>query len=176
MSKQKKQHFKTLQEYDTETRLISPRYNNGDWNYYLVIHLIDMHDATGDKTIPKYAIAIEAVSPTAAGTANVKKALEFGWNINGKPSTQQKVLALSEYGIFAQLWTKSGNNKAQLLKAAREEAQIIKSFTFGFKMDCAANALGSTGWDFIKGDITAGLRRYRKTAQKSTLKTEGLTA
>jgi len=30
---------------------------------------------------------------------------------------------------------------------------------FGFMMDKPINRIGSTGWDFIKGDINAGLKR-----------------
>lgn len=55
-----------------------------------------------------------------------------------------------------------GNNKGELLKAARKELLGV-DMLFGFYMDRPLNAIGSTGWDFIKGDITAGFRKHEES-------------
>lgn len=158
--------FKLVQDYDTEQRHISPRFNNGDWNYYLIIHTINVHEMSGDKTQQKYNIYVDAVSPTAA-RKYVKRAMEaYGLEATEKLTYRQKALFLHEYGISATLYQAQGNNLNKLLKDARKEAYLIQSFTFGFRMDNTQNMIGSTGWDFIKGDIDAGLRRRRKEHKK----------
>jgi hypothetical protein len=146
--------FKVLDDGDTTQKWISPRFNNGDWNYYLVLTLTDWKEATGDNSVKKWWVTIEAISPTAAGTKQVKKALDsMGWDMNKKPDTELKVLALAEYGIQATLFSKGGNNKKVLLAEAKKEASLIESFTFGFSMDKPENRIGNTGWDFIRGVI-----------------------
>jgi hypothetical protein len=155
-------YFKLVQDYDTEQRYISPRFNNGDWNYYLIMHIMDMHEMTGDKTQPKYYITVDAVSPTAA-RKEIKNAMQsYGLEPNHKLTYRQKALILHEYGTSATLYQAQSNNKNLLLKEARKDAQMIEAITFGFRMDSTLNMIGSTGWDFIKGDINAGLRRWSK--------------
>jgi len=41
---------------------------------------------------------------------------------------------------------------------AKHEAQLA-NMLFGFYMDKAVNRIGTTGWEAIKGDLTAGLAR-----------------
>ncbi|TAL62108.1 MAG: hypothetical protein EPN88_13905 [Bacteroidetes bacterium] len=148
-------------KYLTDNSWVSRKFNNGDFDYYLVIGLIDMFEAIGNETIKKYHVRVCAISITEAGEKN----LENSFNCCGYPELMkhtndtQKISALYEYGIFAQLWSKEGNNSRQLIKEAHVEAKLITSFLFGFRMDKAMNKIGSDGWDFIKGDITAGLRR-----------------
>ncbi len=133
---------------------ISKKLNNGDFDYWLVLDFINMEEATGE-TIPdgKYVVSIQAVSPQEAGDKNLKSAFECIGVYPGEGATDlQKVLALAEYGVYAVLWSKSGNNYKKLLKEARYRALDIKTF-FGFYMDKPENMIGNDGWDFIRGDI-----------------------
>ena len=66
-------------------------------------------------------------------------------------------LILKEYGIAATVWQKQGRNKTNLMREAREELHKA-DMLFGFYMDRPQNAIGSTGWDCIKGDTTGGYR------------------
>lgn len=137
-------------------KFVSKRLNNGEFDYWLVLDVVNMHEATGDETLDKYHIAIQAVSPQAAGENNVNKAvssagfsdeaLESEW----AQSDLFKVECLSEYGIFAVLWQASGNNINALLKQARKESAIIESM-FGFYMDRPKNRIGQNGWQLIAG-------------------------
>lgn len=64
---------------------------------------------------------------------------------------------LVDTGCAARLWHTAGNNKRKLLADAKRELELLTGFTFGFAMDRTQNAIGATGWDWIKGDITGRL-------------------
>lgn len=168
-------HFLTgdinWQEYGG--KFISKRLNNGDWDYWLVLEVCNMQEATGDEDAEKYAVMLCAVSPAAAGQEQMDKA----WESYGMDETLDKwqeglpqrlkeefmVEVLNDYGIHALIWQDSGNNLAKLLKAAHHEADAMGSLFFGFAMDRAQNRIGSTGWDCISGNILAGLDRMAET-------------
>lgn len=152
-------HFKFLSGdvnwKDYGGKFVSKRLNNGEFDYWLVLSVTNMHEATGEYDQDRYHVQIEAVSPESAGKHNLDQALgscgfsddDLEWYENN-PLIQ--VNALSEYGIFAILWDKSGNNIHQLLKAARHESQLIEML-FGFYMDKPENRIGQSGWDLIQG-------------------------
>lgn len=143
-------------------KFISQKFNNGDWDYWLVIEVINMYDAVGEREAKennggKYCISLMAVSPQAAGKENLEDAFECcGFNESQNEQLKNNLLiqvqVLSDYGIQAQLWTKSGNNLKNLLKECKKEAQLVE-FLFGFYMDKPENMIGNTGWDFISGNI-----------------------
>jgi len=142
-------------------QFISQKLNNGDFDYWLVLDFINMHEATGDEETDKYNITILAVSPEL----NVQKAdhiLMVDYNLpDDLPITDKmRVEALAGHGIAAHLKGFSGNNYTKLMKEARREVQVIP-FLFGFYMDRPENRIGSTGWDFIRGDVLAGLDRMK---------------
>ena len=134
-------------------KFISSKLNNGDFDYWLVLEVINMHEATGELDIPKYNVSILAVSPQQAGKESVERALaSCGISEYGEDEIYQ-VEALSDYGIHAQLWNQSSNNIKALLVQARKEAQLV-NILFGFYMDQPENRAGSTGWDLIAGNLT----------------------
>lgn len=137
---------------------VSPKLNNGDWDYWLVIEFINFLDATGEMIdgLP-YVIEISAVSPDAAGYSNVKHALEsYGWSdqLEGfkDPDPLLIIEALHGYGISAHLWSAPGDDADLMLDMAKDQADLVSGL-FGFFMDRPENKIGSTGWDFISGDI-----------------------
>ncbi len=143
---------------DYGAKFVSKKFNNGDFDYWLVIDFVNMEEATGDK-LPegKYTISIQAVSPQEAGKKHLKSAAEC---LGFTPKTKlDKVLALSEYGVYATLWSQSGNNSKKLLKEAHEVCDLMW-VTFGFMMDKQENLIGNDGWDFIKGEI--GFKKEEK--------------
>jgi len=143
---------------------ISPRLNNGDWDYWLVIELVNCGESGGEemrKELGKYLVTISAVSPKAAGKKNVQQALDcIGWNNDLRLTNEVKVEALSTYGVASLVKSVSGNNSRRLLKQLRDEATVIEGL-LGFYMDGPKNALGHTGWDFIRGDLSL------KTAERN---------
>ena len=149
--------FKELTNNDTEIRLISKKLNNGDFDYWLVIEVLYMEEFTPDPDF-KYMVTLQAVSPDEAGPDKLNSALESAGleETSIELTDWVKVGLLSESGCYAQLWNDGGDNLRELLKEARNQATLSNIF-FGFMMDKPMNMIGSTGWDFIKGDILAGL-------------------
>lgn len=137
--------------FDYGGKLVSKKLNNGDFDYWLVIDFVNMIEAVGEKdATEKYMVSLQAVSPQEAGKEHVKSAIE---SLGFTPKTNlDKVLALSEYGVYSILWSKSGNNYKQLLREAHKEAEN-STILFGFYMDKQQNRIGNDGWDFIRGDI-----------------------
>lgn len=136
---------------------VSQKLSNGEFDYWLVLELVNMHDATGDEDQEKYNVALYAVSPDQAGAENLKRAFDCC----GIPEEQMneplvQVEALTSYGVHALLWQSNGNNAHKLLREAKR--QPVEGL-FGFYMDRPENRIGSTGWELIKGDINSALAR-----------------
>ncbi len=146
-------------------KFVSPKFNNGEFDYWLVVDFINFLDATGElyNNEDKYVIEIHTVAPSQAPRKE-KEAAErsCGYETENKDDMYW-IEVLESYGIFANIWTKSGNNAKELMKEAREQILIISSFTFGLAMDRTENKIGTTGWDMIRGDILAPLRRREET-------------
>lgn len=145
--------FKVLQDNDADKRYISKKLNNGDFDYWLVIEVLYMDEYVPDPEF-KYMVTLQAVSPSEAGEDRIQDALECtGLPMDVELTDWLKVALLSECGYYAQLWNDGGDNLKELLKEAREQADISTTL-FGFYMDRPMNMIGATGWDFIRGEIT----------------------
>lgn len=138
---------------------ISQKLNNGDFDYFLVLELLNMDDACGrdNEGQPKYHVCVAAVSPHEAGEPNVEKALEGYGDFD--VDDVMKVEALHTYGISAPVYQKAGNNALKLMKEARKEAQFRGGMLFGFSLDKSVNKIGTTGWEALRGDMDSALRR-----------------
>ena len=67
-------------------------------------------------------------------------------------STNGKINVLVERGTHATLWQQSGIDETELINQAKEQYQQTLTVG-GFQLDQPQNAIGSTGWDFMKGEI-----------------------
>lgn len=150
--------MRVIHDYDCDKLWFSRWIDRGDFPFLFAIKLeyLEDHGEEIVKSLGKYIVSVRAVSPAAAGEENVKQALRScGWE--GMPDSQEAIAeVLLDYGTYATLGEFHGNNVKSLLKQARECLRESDMF-FGFKMDRAQNRIGSTGWDFIRGDILAGL-------------------
>jgi hypothetical protein len=145
---------------------ISPKLNNGDFDYWIVMELINMDDACGrdNEGQAKYHVSLAAVSPSQAGE-HLNRALDscgIGPQHQGgvfvNVSEVMAVEALHSYGVSAPLWQSGGNNARKLLREASKQAQMT-NMLFGFYMDAPKNKIGTTGWEAIKGDLDSALHR-----------------
>lgn len=144
-------------------KFVSKRLNNGEFDYWLIIEVINMLDATGEDIGGKYAVSLLSVSPSEAGEDNLARAFECCGldaedqsDLRANPLVQ--VEALASYGIYAQLKTTGGNNLSKLMREIRKEA-ALSTMLYGFYMDRPENRIGSTGWDLQRGNLLAGLDR-----------------
>lgn len=143
---------------------ISNKQNNGKFDYYFVIELLNWKETVGrDAPVDAYNVTLSVVSPDQA-KEHVKSALDC-CGITEKmlecaTSQRDEVLveALHDYGLSVPVWGDNGNNAKQLLRQAREQAQSTESL-FGFAMDRPVNRIGTTGWEALRGDLLAGLTR-----------------
>lgn len=131
-------------------KFVSKKLNNGDFDYWLVLDVINMHEATGDESQDKYYVSLLAISPSQVSQKEKDSAISScGWDADNYNDLAM-VEILSSYGIFACLWQDSSNNITQLMKDARHEAEL-SSMLFGFYMDRQENRIGQNGWDLIRG-------------------------
>jgi len=139
------------QDYDFHYWLVLSVNPNEDWEY-------------GDKKRPKYYVTLSVVSPEAADPKELDAAIG-SWGLpDDRLAEYMKeplflVECLHSYGVAAYVWQEQGNNLSVLMREARKQAQLV-NMLFGFYMDAPQNMIGSTGWDCVKGDLLAGLRRY----------------
>jgi len=139
-------------------KFISPRQSNGEFDYYLVLDFVNMHEATGEEDQDKYYITVLAVAPGLNEEVANQQLAEYGLPEDYVVTEEMKADALASYGIAAHLKVFSGNNYHKLLREAKKECQTIP-LLFGFYMDRPENRLGATGWDFIAGNPLAPLGR-----------------
>ena len=151
----KLEKFNVMQDSDCEYVLIGKRQHNGDWPWYAVIRLQYLNQyIPANELTEEYSVDVLAVSPCAAGKDNCDDALDCaGFPDNYKVTEENLVEALVNYGTYAVLWSKCGNNKKGLLKKAKENATAAMSVCFGFMMDRQQNRVGATGWDWIAGSV-----------------------
>jgi len=133
---------------------ISRKLNNGDFNYWLVVELINIHKAIDEKRPVKYILNISVVSPSEA--SNHLDSVIESYGYRNKPklnyTNEEKVKLLHSYGIQAPISGIEGNNFHKMWKQVHEELNKIK-ILFDFFMDKQLNCIGNTGWDFVKGEI-----------------------
>ena len=133
-------------------KFITKKFNNGEFDYWIVLDFINFEDATGEKMNgSKYVLQVLSVSPHQAGSENLKKAFDCcGMEFSTDPLIQVEVL--TSYGVYAVLDSFDGNNAYKLLKEAKHQIPVYTGL-YGFYMDRKVNAIGNNNWDFIAGNI-----------------------
>ena len=140
---------------DYDKIMLGKEWHNGDWNLRLATKIMFLENYLSEEELKDsgiYEVSIIAVSPEAAGIENINRAIDSSFGNEQFEYEYKEYLALIEYGIYATLFHKSGNNVKKLLHEANQELQAISAM-FGFYMDNVENRIGNTGWDFISGNI-----------------------
>jgi hypothetical protein len=138
-------------------KFVSKKLNNGEFDYWLVMDVINWHEHEPCYEYT-YNVSVQAISPELNTDLVAQLIEDYGYQLLAEDEPLLPVEMLASYGCSATLWNENGNNLRELMKQAREEAAKIE-FLFGLYMDKAQNAVGSTGWDVIQGDLLAGLRQ-----------------
>lgn len=128
-------------------------------NYFLVIKFEDREDF-GDEASGGTKASVLAASIKAIGKRRMDKIIaDFGMNGKKLSNIEKLTLALDN-GSFATLWSQTFNDgeddgtrlsEEKMLEETKIMAERI-NILFGFYMDKKQNAMGATGWDFIKGE------------------------
>ena len=147
---------------------ISTRQNNGEFDYYFVIELLNWRETVGEREAPPetYNVSLSVVSPQQAQD-KIAAALDCcGITEEMLPTATENgyrdtalVEALHSYGVHTPVWSKDGNNWRALMREARQEARQCE-FLFGFYLDRPVNRIGTTGWESLRGDLTTRLTGF----------------
>ena len=143
-------------------KFISNVQNNGEFDYYFVIELINWEEAVGEREAPsKYHVSLAAISPEQVGKDKLTSAFaDYGLDdeMMSKPEIQVEVLHGAGYGVVP-VWGENGNNWRKLMRDAHKQAQIA-SMLCGFVFDRVLNGIGETGWERLKHtDVSDVLKR-----------------
>jgi len=140
---------------------VSQKLNNGEFDYWIVLELINWLDATGElNNGNKYVVCLSVVSPDQAGAKNLESAFSCCGieDDENKVNDLIKVEALHSYGVHTQVWSESGNNANKLIKEAKNQSICVNGL-LGFYLDKNVNRIGMTGWESLKGDLDSALKR-----------------
>lgn len=145
-----------IHDIDSELVLCFSRVVDSDYPAYLFVRLTYLEEYS-DEFKEKYCVSLLSSSPGFAreNPRNIESTREsYGMTKEDFESLDpiQQAWLLAEYGLAANLFEKLGNNKRHLLKEAKQEG-LQASVLFGFYVDRQQNAIGATGWDFMRGDI-----------------------
>lgn len=141
---------------------------------YVFIQVMYMDEHERDPDTRFYG-EVKIVNIGMAGKAAVLE-IKRECGIEGKVDSKWIAKELMSRGTCATVIQESGNSKVDVLQRIQERMFEVTTFG-GYGLDKAQNAIGSTGWDFMKGDILAGLKRHQKTAaQKLMGKLTGIVA
>ena len=152
---------------DYGAKWISQKFNNGEFDWWFVreIHRWGEHE---EPETGKYNVSLSVVAPSQISEDERRGILSSCGHEEGKAwdeyTPEQLVDIAHSYGTKANVFDANGNNYSKLFKDAAKAAMECEFF-FGFKMDAPQNLIGSTGWDFLKGDSLAGLRRYQESGE-----------
>lgn len=133
-------------------KFISRKFRDVEFDYWFVMEVTNLEDATGDSSMGKYYVTLSIVAPSQIPPDEWERAVEScGWD--RMPDTNwARVEVAHSHGDSAVIGEWTGNNRAKLMRQARMEAYSCRSL-FGFYMDAPRNALGATGWDTIAGNV-----------------------
>lgn len=131
---------------------------DSDWPVWFILRVEYMDQRFSERemkqdNIGKHCVSILAVAPDAVAPEEMKRAFDCIGLPMDNASNDMKLAALVSYGIYATLHSETTNNKAAGIKAAREQLRGLASIMFGLAMAQSQNAIGNSGWDFIKGEI-----------------------
>lgn len=142
-----------------EGKWISQVLNNTEFNYYLVLELIDMHDVTGETQSPQYSATLSAVAPSQVSAVDIRTARECCGISHDTPLSQSEIaIVLHDYGIMAVCELQQGDNWQSIIRILKHQSLAVNGL-FGLYMDRPQNRIGTTGWDMLRGDLLAPLQK-----------------
>ncbi|MFA5053852.1 MAG: hypothetical protein WC565_07325 [Parcubacteria group bacterium] len=130
---------------------------------FAFVEIMDMDDACGrdNEGYPRYCGDVAIVDLEEIGPSNIASAMKScGWD--GMPSTPIAVAeACYQYGAKAPMWSQSGGNRRELLRAGKREARELAGDASEIedRMSRPVNAIGSTANEYMRGDLDSAISR-----------------
>lgn len=118
---------------------------------------------TEECTEHRYYASFVTVNPSMAGKKNREGALDscgFDEERRADILKNRKCMeqVLIQYGTYATHFELCGNSKSDVIKRLMKHWFEMEGLT-GFVIDRPQNAIGSSGWDFMRGDPLKGIRK-----------------
>lgn len=162
--------FTKIRDWEDQVMWRSHKHNNGEFDFWITIKLLyleDYKDFAEKYHMQMMVIAPSQVPPETRDSYLGSLGLNEFEQERAASSDEGLVEFLCESGCGAPVWSELGNNKQTLYKEAKQQAMLVGRIFFGFYMDKYVNMIGTTGWDMLKGDVEAGLRRYREEQEQT---------
>ena len=145
---------------------ISTRQNNGEFDYYFVIELLNWPETVGQREAPaklqRFAVCRFAPASRKGNSPRARLLRHYGGN--ACDGNRQRPARYGASGSAAQLrglYPGLESRREQLARpneGARQEARQCE-FLFGFYLDRPVNRIGTTGWEALRGDLTSAIDR-----------------
>ena len=147
-------------------------------NHSYVFLKLSYHDDDSGDCGFRYCLTLSVVNVGSAGRRGMREvasqygtrdqteleladSLRIQTTRTGKIPQAIKAQLLLDVGIRAVAGEWTGNCRHRLFQQAIEQYQLL-SVMGGAVLNSPQNAIGSTGWDLMKGDVLAGLRRHQR--------------
>lgn len=169
-------HYNDLDHYLTQSLMSGWEFLTGDMNFveyggswvkqlsdvrYLVIELINLKDAMGDKAEMVYDVGLKEcdIESPQLNNAIASHGFPDGFDVESHPLAKVEVLV--SFGNFAPMGEWSGNNYRELLRQAKSEARrlIADHHYHAQQMNRPVNKLGSTAYEYAQGDFDSAMIR-----------------
>lgn len=151
--------FKTLHDDDGRVFLESKEFDTGEMKYHICIEVNG--DNEGDVRVCLMVVkAFESLPERIK--KDLRDSMEEGFN--DWNSFDITFHASAPVGTWSYTFDEEDDwdeKVKEYTAEAKEEAKQVKML-LGFYLDAPINMLGSTGWDFLDGDVTAGLKRLEE--------------
>ncbi len=149
---------------------VSERLDSGLFNYWLVLDFLNLEEAGArdDDDDAMYHCAIEAVAPDLLGFDKIEElmyTMDLEWLEEWyyRQSESNRMLLLideaSIHGYYGPCAFFEGNDWRNTIISARRRAAHVATYPWSY-WNRQANMVGSTVYDFMSGDIMAGVRGY----------------
>lgn len=152
--------FKQLTgECDTK-EWVSPKLNNGEFDYWIVLQIADMHAMDRDHVehVPRFHARLCVVAPSLCPARELEHARGMRCYIAPSEFELADVESLFLYGTYAQVWQTTHNNPLTLMLEGVKQAEVIEGF-LGMFLDQPVNRMGTTGWESLRCDNDSALKR-----------------
>jgi hypothetical protein len=141
---------------------ISQKFNNGEFDYWLVKELHNTEENRDFNT--KYLCTLSVVAPSQY--EDFEQAFEScGWEVEIEDlSDTDKVEIIHSYSGGSQEWSGTDNNYSKLFRECLIEANLITTLLLQAYLYRQKNALGDNGWNKLKG--TSAIDSLRSNTNK----------
>ncbi len=130
---------------------ISPRQNNGEFDYWLVLRVTDLssiHDSFDEGFISELSV----VAPSQLSEGKIESAFRSMNPEADRDNVLNCLEALYEYGYRVTVWSTQQESALVAMYRGVMQAEIVESL-FGDYMDKPVNGIGTTGWKLIRGEL-----------------------